>query len=480
MKATWYSFPRHAAAVLAASTLLACNDPVGSDTPYVVTPVSSTTLSGTPGWALTDTLVVEVRDGNGELVPGARVTWSLPQGGSLAVQLADAADPMTGTADSHGRNYAVWTLGLPEGAQVADAAAGPAGTPAEFVADASTLHASAVSAGSGYACAVLPDNRPVCWGGNYSGGLGSGDTTARAVPTPVVGLPAVQEIQASAFGRTCARDMSGDIWCWGYSGDGAGGAGATSPRQLTPLRVQGAEGASVIASPLYYGFTCALFAPGGAKCWGYNGGGQLGTGDFVSSAFPRAVVGSEGFASIASGENRVCALDAQGEAWCWGGAGGGEFSPLPRGSYPTPTQPVPGTRYSSIAVGYWSVCGVELRGGSSCFGVADLGTWTPWSFRGTSAPVRPDVDVNFRSIVYNGADAMFALSRYGEAYMWGEFNSVAPVERFLTTPRLTRISGGDTEFCGLSESGGIYCGYVGTWWNGRKTTVAGVPAMPGP
>jgi len=38
------------AVLLAVSTILACNnDSAGSDVPYVVTPVSSTTLAGTPG-----------------------------------------------------------------------------------------------------------------------------------------------------------------------------------------------------------------------------------------------------------------------------------------------------------------------------------------------------------------------------------------------------------------------------------------------
>ncbi len=76
------SHPFPCAAVLVAATLTACNDPSSVDSPYIVTPVTTATLSGTPGWTLTDTLVVEVRDVEGNLVPGAKVTWSLPHGGS--------------------------------------------------------------------------------------------------------------------------------------------------------------------------------------------------------------------------------------------------------------------------------------------------------------------------------------------------------------------------------------------------------------
>lgn len=73
-------------------------------------------------------------------------------------------DSTAGTTDAKGRSYAVWTLGLPEGTQVARAAAGPADTPAEFEATATVLHVAQITAGEGYACAALLDQRAVCWG----------------------------------------------------------------------------------------------------------------------------------------------------------------------------------------------------------------------------------------------------------------------------------------------------------------------------
>ena len=272
-------FPtRFSLTFLAAGSLLACNDPVGGDTPYAVVPVTSTALAGTPGRTLTDTLVVEVRDAEGNPVPGAKVHWSLPSGGSMVVQLADPDDRMTGTADSRGRNYAVWTLGLEEGAQVAGAASGFEEA-AVFTASATALHALSVTVGRGYVCAVLTDYRPVCWGDNRYGQLGTGDTLARSTPTSPIGLAAVQDIQASTGGHVCARDMAGDVWCWGTSSHGQAGPGAAKPVQLVPVRVSGAEGAiSLAVSPEFGQFTCAVLAAGGARCWGRNSRGRLGHG----------------------------------------------------------------------------------------------------------------------------------------------------------------------------------------------------------
>lgn len=474
----------HPLSLLTACALLACNDPVGSDTPYVVVPVSTTVLAGTSGWALTDTLVVEVRDAEGHPVPGAKVTWSLPQGGRLAVQLADADDPMTGTADDRGRNFVVWTLGLGEGTQVARAVSGLTGVPAEFEAEATVLHVKQVSGGGSYVCAVLSDDRPVCWGDNRYGQLGTGDTLARATPTPVAGLPAVLEIRASPDRNslTCARDLAGDVWCWGWALGGVAGPGAAQPVQLTPVRVAGAEGAvSLSTGTAGNRFACAVLSGGGAVCWGENWAGQLGTGDSVSSPTPRPVVGSGNFRSVASGWRRSCALDIDGEAWCWGDARRGELKPLPSAIYQVPVQPVPGHRYNSLTAGSYAVCGVQLAGIVSCFG-DDFFSFghRPFSdLQPGDAPVRPDIPEPIAQVAVDGGNGMYARTRFGRGYVWGEPGCC---DFFLSTPRMMTpslriqdIAAGDGRYCVISETGGLYCGRVNWWFFGGTEELSGIP-----
>ncbi|MEZ4412879.1 MAG: hypothetical protein R2910_07855 [Gemmatimonadales bacterium] len=470
----------------AVATLTACNDPSSVDSPYIVTPVTTTALAGTPGWPLNDTLVVEVRDAEGHLVPGAKVTWSLPSGGRLAVQLADAEDRMTGTTDSDGHNYAVWTLGLDEGTQVAKVAAG-FGEPVTFAASATVLHAVSVSVASGYTCAVLSDNRPVCWGQNQYGQLGTGDTLARATPTPVVGLPAVQEIQVSnGYGAvTCARDLAGDVWCWGYDPYGAGGPAASEAPQLLPSRVAGAEGAvSLALGPQYGGHTCAVFPGGGAKCWGYNGTGMLGTGDLVSSASPRTVIGNNSFSRVFASDDLTCALDSDGEVWCWGNVYN-QLSPLPYGIYTSPVRPVPGYRFVSLAISWYGVCGIQPDGSTSCFGdwSATGRPYPPPTRSGvTTEPVHPDLQPNLAEIGTDGARLMFGLSRYGETYFWGEYwENPDPTSRVIQRPRFVKIAGGYYQFCGIAESGGLYCGNIPRYQNPEsRISLFGVPSLVNP
>ncbi len=393
---------------------------------------------------------------------------------------------MTGTTDSKGRNYAVWTLGLGEGTQVARVVSGLTGVPVEFEAEATALHAVQVAAGGSYACAILSDQRPVCWGSNRDGQLGTGDSLSHfaETPVPVAGLSAALEIRASNGGLTCARDLAGDAWCWGRNDFGQAGPAASIPIQPTPVRISGAEGASSLAIESdYLGHACVLLGVGGARCWGANWSGQLGTGNRASSAAPMPVLGSERFIQIAVGDDRTCALDADGESWCWGYGYGNGFAPLPSDLYLVPTRPLPGYRYLSLAVGKNSVCGIQLGGEVTCFGDdwdGGLGTqlgYPNW----TTVPVRPDVQENFGALSSDGYGSFFGTTRYGDGFMWGgEYHSGVTVPPKVVTPsfRVIDMSASPNQYCVVSESGGVYCGRRnGEYgWRGEERLV-GVPAI---
>ena len=46
-----------------------------------------------------------------------------------------------------------------------------------------------------------------------------------------------------------------------------------------------------LAAGFYH--TCALLSGGGIECWGYNGHGQLGTGDTMERLTPTGLTGLE-------------------------------------------------------------------------------------------------------------------------------------------------------------------------------------------
>lgn len=71
-----------------------------------------------------------------------------------------------------------------------------------------------------------------------------------------------------------------------------------------------------IAAGTYH--TCALLSDGSARCWGWNGAGQLGDGTYDTRPGPVEVRNLTGAADLALGNNHSCSLLTDGTVRCWG------------------------------------------------------------------------------------------------------------------------------------------------------------------
>jgi alpha-tubulin suppressor-like RCC1 family protein len=180
---------------------------------------------------------------------------------------------------------------------------------------------TAITAGATFACAIESGSAQ-CWGTNSIGQLGNGSTDNSAIPVPVFGLAGgVAAISASKYGdHVCAIQPSSAVQCWGFNFDGQLGNGTTTPTpsspQATPVTVTGISGARALA--LGTDHTCALLTGGLVRCWGANESGQLGNGVTTDAPLPQ-VVSIEGDAvSIAAGPDSTCAVVSNGSVVCWG------------------------------------------------------------------------------------------------------------------------------------------------------------------
>ena len=174
-----------------------------------------------------------------------------------------------------------------------------------------------------YSCAVLSDGSIKCWGANNNGNLGDGTTTGRSTPVTVINLGGTATQVSTGPSRTCALLSDGTIQCWGSNFSGALGNGNTTD-SYTPVAVQGVTGAVSVSNG--DSFSCALLNDGTVKCWGINGSGQLGDSTTTNRSTSVAVQGLGGVVTaIAVGLNHSCALLNDGTIKCWGSNNNGKL-----------------------------------------------------------------------------------------------------------------------------------------------------------
>lgn len=133
----------------------------------------------------------------------------------------------------------------------------------------------------GHTCAVALDGTGYCWGSNYAGQLGQGDTVARLSPSPVAGSLNFDSISAGG-GQTCGLSAGG-AYCWG---DYAPGVVVTVPVRVGP----GLAFMSVDAGGTH---SCGVTTTGLGYCWGYDDYGQLGIGGRTAGREPVPVAGQQ-------------------------------------------------------------------------------------------------------------------------------------------------------------------------------------------
>ena len=262
-----------------------------------------------------------------------------------------------------------------------------------------------------------------CWGGNFYGQLGQGDTTERgdgsgesvAVMVPVVlgsncgtgSDPCVAEAVSAGFYHSCAVMGTGDVKCWGDNGSGQLGQDDTTDRgddagemgdNLLPVDLgrncgDGTQACAAGAVSVGSAHSCVVGA-GEVKCWGGNGSGQLGQGDTafrgagpilgesVAAMLPVDLGkncgggGAECEATaIVVGSSHSCAVVGSFQMKCWGWNLTGQLGlgdSLDRGDESgemgndLPLLDLGSAR--EVAAGAQTTCAVSQTGGMKCWG----------------------------------------------------------------------------------------------------------------
>ncbi len=234
---------------------------------------------------------------------------------------------------------------------------------------------AAVSAGALHTCALDTNGVVFCWGANGGGQLGDGTTTPHTTPSPVASASGTFTEVSSGETFTCAVATGGTVSCWGSNFRGQLGRGDTI-NSTTPIAVL--QGSTLLHS-LDTGerHACALSSSGAAYCWGENSAGQLGSvtaescGGVACSTTPVAVSGSLTFGQISAGEFHTCGVSGT-SIYCWGANFSGQ---LGNGTLSPSTSPVlvsdPDTgpvSWASVHAGQNHTCAVTTTSALYCWG----------------------------------------------------------------------------------------------------------------
>ncbi|HOT91029.1 MAG TPA: hypothetical protein PLJ78_02965 [Anaerolineae bacterium] len=334
---------------------------------------------------------------------------------------------------------------------------------------------TAIAGGGAHTCALLGDGRVKCWGYNYYGSLGNGNTTDQNTPTDVVGLSDVKQIEAGYL-HTCALLNTGTVKCWGSF---------ANLWVNTPTDMAGLTNITAIAASGTH--LCALNSAGGVLCMGGNGTGQIGDGTTIDRNAPVAVSGIAGATSIAAGGYHNCAVLTDGVR-CWGSDARGQLG-MGNTSYAwSPLDDITGVNYAAFATGALHVCGITTTGAAKCWGQdysGELGigstTWgvmvnSPQDVVGLSSGVQAiAAGLQYTCAIVNGAAKCWGNNDYGQLGNGTTTDANTPVNVSGLSSGVTAIAvvdraQGDEHSCAV-VNGAAKCwgyNYAGALGNGQK------------
>ena len=280
-------------------------------------------------------------------------------------------------------------------------------------------------------------------GSGSDGRLGNGTTnsTQNHIPSTVSGISTATQVSLGAS-HSCARLSDSTVKCWGYNGGGQLGDGSTTER-TTPVAVSGlSDAVEVYAGEKH---TCAKRSNGSFVCWGSRDYGQLGDGFVTLQTTPASVLGVSNATDLAVGNNHSCVNRSSGGVYCWGDNSSSQAG-------------------GSVAIS-GTVTALALGGNYSC-ALLDNATATCWggltlNVNDVTQIIAGDSHTCFiksdKSIWCQGSRTSGAL---GDGFM-----SPQSVPAYIndTATDFTKIVSGRRHNCALKQGGTVKCWGEGTY-----------------
>jgi len=240
-----------------------------------------------------------------------------------------------------------------------------------------------IAAGNGHCAAVTEGGKLFLWGSNAFGQCDAGTAGGHVLAATRCDSGALADADvrvvfvACGFGHTVALTSDGGVIAFGYNGDGQLGTGNNN-RQPTPERLACAAlvGVRIVGCAAGNLFTQLVSDDGRVFAMGKNDHGQLGTGDTTRVNTPTEIdaahFGGAPVAAVACGHSHTMAIThGEGKLYCWGEGACGATG-LGHMDDATTPQPVMGAladaRVVRIAAGFLHSCALAEDGRVFAFG----------------------------------------------------------------------------------------------------------------
>lgn len=278
-----------------------------------------------------------------------------------------------------------------------------------------------ISAGVSHSVGIASDDNTYAWGSNAVGELGTGSTGAdQDSPVLVTGSHAFVEVAA---GSNCTFGLlaDGTLYAWGEGAYGRLGTGSTSD-QSSPTVVTGSHSFSkVAASPSTY-HAAGIDTSGNLWTWGYGGDGEMGNGGTTAdNATPLLVASGTTFTDVYCGDYYTLAIDSAGYVWGWGANWYGNLGITNYGSEILTAQKIDAVNSYAGLGGTDRAC-LLLRANGTIWGygeAADFGTGSS----GETTTLTQGASTKTWDAVWSGTNLIFALASDDTWWAWGRDTS---------------------------------------------------------
>ena len=230
-----------------------------------------------------------------------------------------------------------------------------------------------------------------------AGGLLVGlSATATAGNAPRQGAGHVWLTTSAGYGHTCGIRTDRTLWCWGDNGYGQLGMGDYIHRWRAPTQIgTDTDWAHVESGGAY---TCGIRTDRTLWCWGDNRYGQLGLGDTNPHVVPVRVGTDTDWADLDAGGSHTCGIRTNHTLWCWGYNAYGELGLGDTAHRLTPTQVGADTTWADVQLGILHTCAIRVEHTLWCWGYNSHGQLGLGDTIDRQTPIQVGIETNWAEV----------------------------------------------------------------------------------